>query len=121
MVSPLLIAFLGASRLDGELTGHISRTGHLGRFLLHRFLFFLRAHRPLECHFPVLGNDLHVMGVGRERGVVHQGLAYFLHDVAVGLVVLTLVGCWLSGRTIPLIDFGVIGRRRLFLLSLHVA
>ena len=73
-------AFASVSQLHPT---NIAAARHFGCFLLDGLFFLGGADRPLQGHLAVFRNNLYVVGISGQRLVVHDGLADFLHHVAI--------------------------------------
>jgi hypothetical protein len=72
--------------LNFELVIDASDPGHLLGFGLDGRLLFGAFHRPAQRDHPIRGDDLDVVGVGRQRFVANHGPADAGRDLPVGRV-----------------------------------
>src|ERR1700722_3639246 len=102
-----------------KLVRHFVSADYFGSLRSDGLLLIFGAHRAFEGHGAVLGNDLHIVGVGRKRLVGNDGFANLLGDVAIRLVHALLVGGDRVGIVIALIHFGVVGLRSRLVIRLR--
>ena len=75
-----------------------------------RLLLLVGAHRALERHLAVDGDDLDVVGVGRQRVVLGERAANLLRQLTVGGGFLLLIRRHGTFGAVALVDLGVVGR-----------
>ena len=108
----LLLALWALCRGSAELIGDVSVTPPLRSLWPRRSSLLVRClDRPLQRHVSVLSNDLHVVGVGGQRFVVHERASDFLGDLPIGGVFFLLIGGRGPFGPVARIDFRVVGRR----------
>src|ERR1039458_1149134 len=105
--SPLLLRLLVLG-FDVQFAGYLVFARHFGGLGLDSPLLVLGPYRPLKRDLAVLRDDLHIVGIGGQGFVLHNGLPNLLSDIAVGTILLLLISRGLMLAAISLIDLGIV-------------
>src|ERR1019366_9039572 len=106
----LLLLRLLVFGFDVQFASHLVFTRHFSGFRLDSLLLVLGPYRPLQRDLAVLSDDLHIVGIGGQGFVFHDRLPNLLSDIAVGTILLLLIGRRLILVAISLIHLGIISR-----------
>src|ERR1022692_1027509 len=106
----LLLLRLLLLGFDVQFAGYLVFARHFGSFRLDSLLLVLGPYRPLQSDLAVLSDDLHVVGIGGQGFVFHNRLANLLSDIAVGTILLLLIGRGFILAAISRIHFGIVSR-----------
>src|ERR1039458_9740635 len=105
--SPLLLRLLVLG-FDVQFAGYLVFARHFGGLGLDSLLLVLGPYRPLKRDLAVLRDDFHIVGISGQGFVFHNGLPNLLCDVAVGTILLLLIGRGFVRAAISLIHLGVV-------------
>src|ERR1035437_988009 len=109
---PAILILLLLRRLvlgfDVQFAGYLVFARHFGGLGLDSLLLVLGPYRPLKRDLAVPRDDLHIVGIGGQGFVLHNGLPNLLSDIAVGTILLLLIGRGLMLAAISLIDPGIV-------------
>src|ERR1035441_7330748 len=108
----LLLLRLLVLGFDIQFAGYLVFARHFGGLGLDSLLLVLGPYRPFKRDLAVLRDDLHIVGIGGQGFVFHNRLPNLLRDIAVGTILLLLIGRGLILVAISLIHFGVVSRWR---------
>src|ERR1022692_1398546 len=106
----LLLLRLLVLGFDIQFASHLVFACHFGGLGLDSLLLVLRPYRPLQRNLAVLSDDLHVVGIGGQGFIFHNRLANLLSDIAVGTILLLLIGRGFILAAISRIHFGIVSR-----------
>src|ERR1039457_4743595 len=120
--SPLLLRLLVLG-FDVHFVVSLLSARHFGGLGLDSPLLVLGPYRPLKRDLAVLRDDLHIVGIGGQGFVLHNGQPNLVRDIAVRTILLLVIIRGLVRAGISRIHLGVVSRwrRRLrcWLLSQH--
>src|SRR5450755_1103567 len=104
----LLLLRLLVLGFDIQFAGYLVFARHFSGLGLDSLLLVLGPYGPLQSDLAVLSDDLHIVGIGGQGFVFRNRLPNLLRDIAVGTILLLLIGRGFVRAAISLIHFGVV-------------